>query len=304
MSEAMFGADVEELDRLGRNLQAASQRLAEIGVMMRGLPRHAWRGPDAERFFADLDQVLLPTLTATANGVEAAGQVAATNAAHQREASGAESGQADVTGTGPGGGGTGGAPAGSDSGGRTSRGPDTVGKFLTLAEDFAGKSLGILELVGKSPADEAFFGGLGVITGAVGLGQSVAEGEWTQATVDALHVGTALLPGGAGILADVGLDLFEMFVPLTDERQNAMLEYWARNEFGLSVSELNPEQSGQLGRRYDGPKGLLNMFHDSVLESANNPDSLVGATIGATGNAIADVGYGAYEKVTSWWKGK
>lgn len=274
MVQGMIGANVEQLDALAARLTQASEALLAIQSSLRALPRYVWQGSDASRFFQQLDSELCVRIGSVASGLSAMSTAVTRNAEEQRDASNATGGL-------------------EGSGGST-KGRDWLSyadNVFSASKDFVGKGLGVLEKVAQSSKrldDAGFFGNLGNILGGATVIADLAEGEYTQATVDVLHMATGVL-GPQGWVADVGLDVFEMGIPLTDERQNAMREYVARQQFGVGIDQLSSEQAAQLVQRYDGVSGFGNMVVDSVNESVSNPKNLVSVAIGAAGNAVADV---------------
>lgn len=306
MVQGMIGANVEQLDALAVRLEQASVALLEIQSSLRALPRYVWQGSDANRFYQELDSELCVRMSSVASGLAAMSTTVAKNAAEQREASNAtgelgRSGSGGSTELGPHG------AAATSTEGRAVPERDWLSysdNVLSLSTDFAGKSLSALELVAESSGrsgDVGFFGNLGVALGGVSLAADLAEGEYAQATVDVLRMGTGAF-GKAAWIADVGLDVYEMNFPLTNERQDAVLEYAALQQFGVSTDQLSVEQAAQLSHRYVGPSGFVNMVTDSVNESASNPKNLVSMGIGAAGNALADGIWAGWEASRSGYE--
>lgn len=84
----MWGADVEALDRLGRDLDAAAEQLASIRSRLRArIHASPWQGNDAGRFASDWDGVHRTALGAAQDALRAAGETVRRNASEQRRAS-------------------------------------------------------------------------------------------------------------------------------------------------------------------------------------------------------------------------
>jgi uncharacterized protein YukE len=89
----MWGADVKALEQLGRDLDAAAERLASIQNRLRvRIYASPWGGLDAERFGTDWDGVHRAALAAAAVALRTAGETVRRNALEQGVASAADGG--------------------------------------------------------------------------------------------------------------------------------------------------------------------------------------------------------------------
>ena len=92
-TERMWGADVDALDRLGRDLDVASDQLGSIENRLR-VHVHAspWRGGDASGFASDWEGRHRATLAAAQEALRAAGESVRRHALEQRRASSGDGG--------------------------------------------------------------------------------------------------------------------------------------------------------------------------------------------------------------------
>src|SRR5438552_12760226 len=89
----MYGADADELDRLGRHMQAAADRLDAIrGEVSAAFNRIHWEGGDADYFRGQWHYRLSGLLHATVSATREASAALARNAEQQRVASGTDGG--------------------------------------------------------------------------------------------------------------------------------------------------------------------------------------------------------------------
>jgi uncharacterized protein YukE len=87
-----FGADVEQLRRLGNEFGAQAQAIDSVVMRLSSrISSVAWRGPDARRFQSDWQDHLSPDLRKAASALIAASQSALRSAQEQEQASGAAS---------------------------------------------------------------------------------------------------------------------------------------------------------------------------------------------------------------------
>ena len=84
----VLGADVEQLDRLARELHQEGDRLEAIGASINGVVRRVyWVGPDADRFRAEWSGSMSPRLRSIADLLRDRGREVAEQARQQRQAS-------------------------------------------------------------------------------------------------------------------------------------------------------------------------------------------------------------------------
>lgn len=85
----LIGADPDQLDALGVQMNAAARRLGEIrGELESVLRRFEWEGGDASEFHDEWSGRLSPLIDAAGSAVATAAKSLAANASQQREASG------------------------------------------------------------------------------------------------------------------------------------------------------------------------------------------------------------------------
>lgn len=87
---AVYGADVEQLEQLGRKFDEESQQLKHaISVVTNQLGQTWWQGPDAEKFRQEWDSTHKAALSRLAEGLTQAAQQVKKQAGEQRRVSGA-----------------------------------------------------------------------------------------------------------------------------------------------------------------------------------------------------------------------
>lgn len=87
---AVFGADVEQLEQLGRKFDEESQQLKQaISVVANQLGQTWWQGPDADKFRQEWDSTHKAALARLAEGLQQAAQQVKKQAGEQRRVSGA-----------------------------------------------------------------------------------------------------------------------------------------------------------------------------------------------------------------------
>ncbi len=271
MSNQMIGANVDELDALGQQLDSAADDLRRIVQQLRGLPRNVWVGTDATQFFSDLDSTHIPGVGRVGDALRISGASVKRNAADQRSTSATLEGG---SGTSHSGSMSPGASAPSASSG------DNSGHAGDMMEGIVGYGVTAASAI-DDLAGGRVLGDFGTAYGAVmdtgHLLENVSDGEWSAATLDALSLASNAGGPVVGSLSGVARDSFEMFVPVTSERQDAVVD-WASNRF--------PDQN--IAERYSSPLGALNMFYDSVSEATENPRNPLTFGIKAAGDGIAD----------------
>lgn len=84
-----FGADVEQLNQLGHELNHEAEQLDALTLRLTSrIASVAWHGPDAQKFTSEWHDRLAVSLRATAGALRDASGQAAANARQQVEASG------------------------------------------------------------------------------------------------------------------------------------------------------------------------------------------------------------------------
>lgn len=297
----MIGADTGGLRQLGGDMRRSAQQLEGVASSLRNAPRNVWLGSDAASFFSNVDSSLLPQLRAVIEALVNAGAVLERNAAAQDETSatlaGADGGVVAV------GGGvvTGFVPSEMLAGvGRAvldggSFLADALGLGMTTAQ-WALTDPGVKEWWKTDiPGGNALSLFSAVLTG-VDVGVQAAEGNWGQAAWSGVKGALGQVPGAVGLAAPAAMELFEMAVPFSDERSEAVYEALKMRQYG--TTDLTYEQAAALSDRYNLPAGPLYMIKDSFDESMENPQGFTATGIKVVGEGIADVIWGGYELMT------
>lgn len=271
MSDQLIGANVEELDSLAQQFDAAADDLQRISEQLGRLPRSVWIGADAKQFFGDLDSSHVPGVRGVVNALRQISAVVRRNAAAQRNTSATLDG-APAPGSA--------SPAGTihaSSAGATGQ----FDRDVEMAGGVVGYGLTAVSAANDLGPKISWIGastmGIGIGVDTAHLVQNAMDGEWSAATLDALSIASNW--GGPVVSSISGLarDSYEMFVPVTSERQDAVVA-WASSQYGAE----------EIAERYNSPIGIFNMFHDSVVEATENPRNPLTLGIKAAGDGIAD----------------
>ncbi len=172
--EPTHGMNPDEVERLGRELQSAGQRLdAMVRDISTWVHTSTWEGEDATRFKHEWWPGHLVRLQSVASGIDGFGQSALNNAEAQRRASGADTGTTPDF-----------SPCVLPTGSTTIP--------IGLLNDWRGmlgplaSTLGEVKDLGGAKALGSAFGGIDAFVQGYGIGGHVAEGEWTDAGLDSL----------------------------------------------------------------------------------------------------------------------
>ncbi len=85
-----IGQDPDDVERLAAEFAARAVELDELrGAIGSRIASSDWTGPDRDRFHAEWDDSLSPSVANAADALRSAAQTASANADHQRVASGA-----------------------------------------------------------------------------------------------------------------------------------------------------------------------------------------------------------------------
>lgn len=290
-----IGANVEQLRQLAVAMERSSERLSTAASSLRSLPRHIWLGMDAQRFYADLDSDLINQVNQVALALNTVGSTLRRNAAAQEQTSATLEG-----------GGSGTPSIRTESGGSELSQGGLVGDsgvdVVAIAEvvrDGGEYLLDGTELVynlaakfGKNlPGADVLEMGQDTISIAE-IGEALVAGKYDQAAWETAKFGVGKIPGVAGKAGEIGLDVFEMYVPVTEERQRAVLDSYAQRTYG--TTDLSSEQAKQVSDRYSGIQGPLNMAYDSLIEASENPKTPVSKAIKVVGEKVADFIWGIW----------
>jgi hypothetical protein len=293
----MWGADVEQLDALGTRMAVAADVLDRIRVELSGQLRHApWQGGSADRFRHDWTARHMHVLLGATASLREAGRRLRSNAAEQREASGAHGGAGSHRGGLPPG-------AGLNPWGVLTTGLEALsdalnaeGVVLTIASfatqigilsaalplDDLGASWRMLADAAKTMEETP----LGRIEAKVGW---LAVGVDTALFVDVLATGTtdqkinagvelgwsvaaAFIPPVALVKGawDVGTFIGEQIGPVVAEHfhfQDGFIDAVIRDRYG---TELSPVEREEMLHRYDvGTMGIVHLGQDLALEGGN-----------------------------------
>lgn len=301
----MIGADTDGLRKLAGSMRQSAQQLEGIGTSLKNTPRTVWIGSDSQSFFSSVDTSLLAQLSSVAEVLTEAGQTLERNATAQDYTS------ATLEGTSGGVGVSSGEADGGQTGGGGSFGIRAYRPGFDLADvaetvrdgggfllDGMGKIADVAEWADKTMPWAKTLGRGEAIIDTVQLGIDLAGGKWDQVGWNGFR-SLLTLPGGAiGIVADVGLDVYEAAVPISGERQDAVMESYQMRQFG--TTDLSPEQAAQQVEHYSGVTGYLNMLGDSMLEATENPKNPVTGFIRMAGDGVAD----AYIGISDFFGGK
>lgn len=86
---AVFGADVEQLEQLGRKFDEESQRIKQaISTVTGQIGQTWWQGPDANKFRQEWESTHRSALTKMAEALQQAAQQVKRQASEQRRVSG------------------------------------------------------------------------------------------------------------------------------------------------------------------------------------------------------------------------
>lgn len=271
MSNQMIGANAEELDALGQQLESAADELQTIVEQLRSMPRGVWVGADATQFFNELDVTHVPGVGRVGQALRVIASTAKRNAADQRSTSASlDGGWGTSVGSAAG-------VAGADSSSAVAR----TGDVSAMMEGIVSYGLTAASTLGDLAGSGAighFAMGYGVAMDTAHLLENVRDGEWSSATLDALSIASNAGGPVVGALSGIARDSFEMLIPVGSERETAVVD-WAAKQF--------PDQS--IAERYNPPGGILNMVYDSVSEATENPRNPLTFGIKGAGEGIADV---------------
>lgn len=257
-----WGANLDELQALSASMDRAGQRLSAIAVEVQSsYSANIWDGPDAESCRSEWEAALRQQLTNTSARLDEAAKSLNLQLEQQRVTSADASGSPATTPSVV-------APCGVSDGQAASAESGGVIQYLAnrpeLTDDLQGGVINVLDEVADTKA--------GVAMGTWSAAENFAGGEYGAAALDV--IGVASDAGGPVVstLTTVGLATYEMYVPVTSERQDALIG-WAAEKYGAE----------NLVDRYSGLLGYGNMLHDSVLESVENDRGLIATLIGRFG---------------------
>lgn len=283
----MIGASVEDLRALGKEMARDADRLQAVASELRATPRGVWLGSDSQQFFSKMESSLIPQLNSVLGGLRSAAQILQRNAQEQEETSGSLSGP----------GGPEGLPGGDAMQGGLPLTPQDVAAIIRSGGgylmDGAGLVIGAADLL-HDPAramglvdglakHSTIMSGAGVVISGFEAGEALLEGEHLQTVVSTMKAGAAVWGGPAGFVVGLGLDAYEEFIPLTGERQDAVLDAYRMRTYG--TTELTYEQASAVAERYQGFSGYGHFLVDSAREAIENPDGFISTAVGAADDA-------------------
>lgn len=320
---SMIGANVGDLRSLAQSCERDATQLEAVATALRGTSRAVWLGSDAQSFYGQADSDLIPQLNRVAEALRTAGEVLRRNAAEQEATSDTldGSGGSSIAGHG--------APspvAQAIPGLGETPTLDQMRDLLDAGLDITGWLTDIGHLLDAAKTGlhlpqtpfGGIFGKFGQLMTAYDLSQSLMKGEFTSSVVDAWKLGTSVMTSHpaptllarvipsasrmtvAGLVAGVGFDVLEGFIPLGAEREDAMMTYTQQRLFG--TTDLSPDQAAAMVDRYPpNPAGFLTFIGDSVLHSASEPPNLVWHGIDIAGNAVGDGIWNVSQGIGNVW---
>ncbi|MDF1487702.1 WXG100 family type VII secretion target [Tessaracoccus caeni] len=298
----MIGADVGGLRELAGAMRNSSAELETIASSLRGVSRSVWVGNDARSFFSTVDTSLLPHLKNVATALTDAGSLLERNAQAQEQTS-------ETLGDPQSAGGGSSAP-GERPTDRVTPGPGPLERILRDGGSFLADGLGLAESALKwarpdpnlakwwdtdVPGGKALSAASGVLT-ALEIRDLVAEGKYLEASWAGAKAVASKGPGAVGVAAPIGMDLFEMAVPIGDDRAQQVMDAYAKRTYG--TTDLTYEQANAVADRYTSPTGFFNMMKDSFDESIENPKGFTQTAIKVVGEGAGNFIWDVYAAVT------